>query len=76
VLRHINKQFPLKLISLGEDLFLDRLSQPFDFETQAVRQQLKPLIRAIQVLNVANWIGKSIVLLQGYYPIYLTLRRC
>ena len=31
VLHDIGRRFPLKLISLGEDLFLDRLSQPFDF---------------------------------------------
>jgi len=65
----------VKLESLGEDLFLERLSKPFEFQMQQVRGQLSGAIRILQFLNVGNWIGRTIVALQGYYPIVMNLRK-
>ncbi len=73
--KQVGKKYPLTLISLGEDLFLKRLAQPFDFEMKQVAGRLRLLISIMQRVNVANWIGRLIVMAQGFYPIYLTLRR-
>lgn len=67
--------YPLELVSLGEDLFLDRLAGSFQFEMQMTARRLGSLVRMLQMLNVGNWIGRLIVALQGHYPIYLTLRK-
>ncbi|MBZ5723471.1 MAG: class I SAM-dependent methyltransferase [Acidobacteriia bacterium] len=69
------KVYPLELISLGEDLFLERLSQAFTFEMQMVASRAGGLIAALQRINRGNWAGRVIVALQGHYPIYLTLRK-
>ena len=71
----INKKYPVKLLSLGAEFFLDRLAQPFEFEMERTTIKLGRLIHIVQAVNVGNWIGWLIVLAQGHYPIYLTLRR-
>ena len=73
--KKIDKVHPLELISLGEDLFLERLSQTFTFETGVVASRIGRLIAALQKINRGNWMGRLIVALQGHYPIYLTLRK-
>ena len=73
--KQINKKFPVKLLSLGADVFLNRLMQPFEFEMERTAAKLDKLIGIGQRVNVGNWIGRLIVLAQGHYPIYLTLRR-
>jgi hypothetical protein len=60
---------------LGEELFLQRLAQPFEFETKNVAGRLQKLIALLQLANVGNWVGRTIVALQGFYPMYLTVRR-
>ncbi|HEX3745491.1 MAG TPA: methyltransferase domain-containing protein [Bryobacteraceae bacterium] len=67
--------YPLKTISLGEDVFLERLTNSFRFETQAVANSAGGLIAALQRINRRNWIGRLIVALQGHYPIYLSARK-
>lgn len=71
--REISAKYPVRLISLGDDIFLDRLEQPFQFETQRTAGALGRLVGSVQRLNVGNWIGRLIVAAQGHYPIYLTL---
>jgi SAM-dependent methyltransferase len=73
--RQINKEYPVQLLSLGAEIFLDRLTQPFQFEMERTAARLGKLMRVFQRLNLGNWIGKLIVSAQGYYPIYLTVRR-
>jgi len=74
-LKKLAQTHPLELISLGEDLFLERLSQAFTFETQMVASRLQGTISAVKKMNRGNWMGRLIVALQGYYPIYLTVRK-
>jgi SAM-dependent methyltransferase len=74
-LRQINKKYPVKLLSLGEEIFLNRLKHPFDFEMEHTAAKLGKPMAAFQRINVGNWIGRTIVLAQGHYPIYLTARR-
>jgi SAM-dependent methyltransferase len=73
--RQINKEYPVQLLSLGAEVFLDRLTQPFRFEMERTAARLGKLMRVFQRLNLGNWIGRLIVSAQGYYPIYLTVRR-
>lgn len=73
--KQINGKYPVKLLSLGSEVFLRRLSRPFQFEMERTATRLGKLIGIVQRVNVGNWIGRSIVLAQGHYPIYLTVRR-
>ncbi len=74
-IRRINKEYPVTLLSLGAEIFLDRLTLPFEFEMERTAARLGRLVRVFQRLNVGNWIGRLIVLAQAHYPIYLTARR-
>lgn len=74
-IRQINRKYPVKLLSLGSEFFLERLTEPFQFEMERTAVKLGWAIRILQRLNVGNWIGQLIVLAQGHYPIYLTVRR-
>jgi ubiquinone/menaquinone biosynthesis C-methylase UbiE len=71
----LGRTCPLKLLSLGEDLFLERLSQVFTFETEVVAGKLQGLIAALKKVNRGNWVGHFIVACQGHYPIYMTIRK-
>lgn len=73
--RQLSKKYPVKLLSLGDEIFLDRLAQPFHFEMEGTARRLRTVIAILQRLNVGNWMGRMIVAAQGFYPIYLTLRR-
>lgn len=73
--REVNKRFPVKLVSVGREVFLDRLREPFDFDMVRTAALLGGFMRVFQKLNAGNWVGRLIVLAQGHYPIYLTVRR-
>jgi ubiquinone/menaquinone biosynthesis C-methylase UbiE len=73
--RKLSKRYGVELVSLGEELFLERLSNSFVFETQMVAGHLGKVIRIVQRINRGNWMGRTIVAAQGHFPIYLTLRR-
>jgi hypothetical protein len=75
VARRMRRSYDVTLLSLGEDVFVDRLSRNFDFETAIVAGRLGRVMSAVRVLNVGNWIGRSIVRLRGHYPIYFTMRK-
>ncbi len=75
VLNDVGKEYPLEIVSLGDDIFLERIARPFQFETQGASHRLGKLLRALQFVNRWNWIGKAIVAAQGYYPMYVTVRR-
>jgi SAM-dependent methyltransferase len=75
VVRQINHKYPVKLLSLGTEIFLERLKHPFDFEMERTAAKLGTAMRVFQRVNVGNWIGNLIVLAQGHYPLYITIRR-
>ena len=74
-MREASGRYSLELISVGEDLFLERLAEPFVFEMEMVRSRMQNVIAPVKKLNVGNWIGHVIVALQGHYPIYLTVKK-
>lgn len=73
--KQVSRMYPVQLLSLGDDIFLERLARPFKFEMEGTASKLQTVISVAQSLNAGNWIGRTIVAAQGYYPIYLTLRR-
>ena len=73
--RQIDRTMPVKLMSTGGEIFRERLEEPFVFETSVVRSKVGTLVKAVQALNIGNWIGWTITVLQGYYPMYVTARR-
>ena len=73
--RALNRTQPVELISTGGEVFRDRLKEPFVFETSVVQSKVGGLIKAVQALNIGNWIGWAITGVQGYYPMYVTARR-
>jgi ubiquinone/menaquinone biosynthesis C-methylase UbiE len=75
MVRKLNRNYPLNLISIGDDLFLERLSNTFKFEMQTIGSRLGGLMSTLGRLNWKNWIGHSIVAAQGFYPIYLTVQK-
>jgi SAM-dependent methyltransferase len=75
VIRKLGGEHPLEVASLGEDLFLERLAQPFEFEMQSVAGRLGRIVAFMKKLNIGNWAGRLIVALQAYYPIYMTVRK-
>lgn len=73
--KQIDKRYPVELLSVGAEVFLDRLTRPFEFEMERTATRLNRVIRIVQSINIGNWIGHLIVLAQGHYPIYLTIRK-
>jgi SAM-dependent methyltransferase len=73
--RKLNDVYPVQLISLGRELFLERLRKTFSFELEGVSGKIGGVILFVQKVNKGNWMGRLIVAAQGYYPIYLTLRK-
>ena len=71
----LSRTYPLEVVSLGGDVFLERLSNVFTFETEMVAGRLQGIIAALKRVNRGNWIGRLIVACQGHYPIYLTIRK-
>jgi ubiquinone/menaquinone biosynthesis C-methylase UbiE len=73
--RKLNAEYPVELISVGQELFLERLRQPFQFETEGVSGKIGSVISLAQKVNAGNWMGRLIVAAQGQYPLYVTLRK-
>jgi SAM-dependent methyltransferase len=71
----IGRTCPVSLVSLGEDVFLEKLAGTFTFETQTVSGKLGTAMGLLQKINVNNWVGRLIVALQGHYPLYLTVKK-
>jgi ubiquinone/menaquinone biosynthesis C-methylase UbiE len=71
----ISRDQPVRIISLGEEVFRERLQSPFQFQHQTVAKVIGPVIGALQRLNFGGIAANLFILLQAHYPIYLTLRK-
>lgn len=71
----LSRDYPLQLLSLGQEEFLERLSSQFKFDTQIVAGKLQRTMNILTKINRGNWVGRLIIALQGHYPIYLTIAR-
>jgi SAM-dependent methyltransferase len=75
VTKRLNKNHSVELLSVGEDIFLDRLNQkPFVYHRLSTFA-LTPVFNLIQRLNFGNWIGNTFCKLQTFYPIFWTIRK-
>jgi SAM-dependent methyltransferase len=74
-LKSIDRRYPLEVQTLGEERFLRRFSQPFDFQTDALAGAAGRGMRALQAINWCNWIGRFFVGMQAHYPIVLVASR-
>jgi SAM-dependent methyltransferase len=74
-MRQLNRTYSLELVSMGEEIFLDRLSHAFVFEAKIVKGSIERLLGLLQMINLGNWIGHLLVALQAHYPIYLVARK-
>jgi SAM-dependent methyltransferase len=74
--QRLAKQQPgVTLITLGEDIFLERLAKPWTFQMEQSQGRTGSIVRIVQAVNRFNWIGRLIVAAQGFYPIFLTVRK-
>lgn len=73
--RQLSRAYSLEFVSLGESMFLERLSKPFVFEAKIVKGSIDRLVVLLQRMNVGNWVGHLLVALQAHYPIYLIVRK-
>jgi len=71
----LSSKFPVRLVSVGEDVVLDRLSNQFQFEMKTVASRLHRVLSFLHKINCRNWLGRLIVAMQGHYPIYLTVHK-
>ena len=72
-IKKINNQFPIKLLSLGEDIFRESLRNSYKFETEIVSAKLKKIMRVVNFFNRNDLISNLLINTNGYYPIYLTI---
>jgi len=71
----ISKKYPARIVTTGEDVFRDRLKQPFEFQHKAVQKLIGPIISTLQRLNIGNLMANIIVMLRGHYPMYLVVEK-
>jgi ubiquinone/menaquinone biosynthesis C-methylase UbiE len=72
-IKKLNDQFPIKLLSLGEDIFRENLRNSYKFETEIVSAKLKKIMRIVNFFNRNDLISNLLININGYYPIYLTI---
>lgn len=72
-IKKLNDQFPIKLLSLGEDIFRESLRNSYKFETEIVSAKLKKIMRIVNFFNRNDFISNLLINTNGYYPIYLTI---
>jgi len=66
--KSLAERYTLSTITLGEEIFLERFAQPWNFELEKTAGAVGRLVRAVQAINLGNWIGRLIVAAQGFYP--------
>lgn len=75
VLKKLGAKYDLDVVSLGEELFIERLRDAFQFEAGATRSKIGTMIKTLGFLNYRDFISKTLILLKAHYPIYLTVRK-
>lgn len=73
-LRCLQTKYQINVLSLGEDIFLDRM-QTLDFEAWAGLTKVKKALNLINNIGLISIAAKVILSLKGWNPIILTLRK-
>jgi len=71
--KRLGKKYRLRWVSLGEEVFRERLRGAFRFETRGAGDRLGIILKVLGALNVKDLVSRSLILLQAHYPMYLTL---
>jgi SAM-dependent methyltransferase len=72
-IRRLGARYRLRLVSLGEEIFRERLRETFRFETRAVRSKLGSVMKVLGLLNVKDLVSRTFILFQAHYPMYVTV---
>lgn len=73
-LRHLKKMYQFKIISLGKDVFMDRMTT-LNFESWGNLGKIKSVLKITQKLKLNYIFAKLIIFLRGWNPIILVLRK-
>lgn len=73
-LKYLKTKYQIKVLSLGEDIFLDRM-QTLDFETWGGLTKVQKTLNLINNIGLIGIAAKVILSLRGWNPIILTLRK-
>ena len=74
--RILGKETPIRLISMGEEIFRERMSAPsFNYQQKSVGQIIAPMISLLRRLNIGGFAANLFILVKGYYPSYLTIAK-
>jgi SAM-dependent methyltransferase len=73
-LKYLKTKYQIKVLSLGEDIFLDRM-QTLDFETWGGLTKVQKMLNLINNIGLIGIAAKVILSLRGWNPIILTLRK-
>jgi hypothetical protein len=74
--KRLASESPVRLISMGEEVFRDRLKAPsFDFQQQSVALVIAPVVKLLMRLNFGGLAANVFIWLQAHYPIYLTIAK-
>jgi len=76
MMTEVGKDYPLRLLGLGEGVFLYKLTKTYRFEIRTVSAKLGGAMRVLQTVNIGNLVGRLIVFLNGHYQIYLMCGAC
>jgi hypothetical protein len=71
--KRLGSRYRLRLVSVGEEVFRDRLRESFRFETRMGETKLGSIIRVLRVLNSKDMVSRSFIFAQAHYPIYPTV---
>ena len=73
-LRYLQTKYQINVLSLGEDIFLDRM-QTLDFEAWGGLTKVKKALNLINNIGLISIAAKVILFLRGWDPIILTARK-
>lgn len=72
--RILQERFPVDLLGLGQELFLERITS-LNFGTWASLGRVRRVLDVIGNASLRRFLGRFIILLNGWTPIVLTLRK-
>jgi ubiquinone/menaquinone biosynthesis C-methylase UbiE len=74
IIKRLKKKYSFEVLGFGEDIFLERMTG-LEFEAWAGLNKIKSLLEIMKRFGVNRLLGKLCLLLNGYSPIILTIRK-
>jgi len=73
-LKYLNRKYQFKVLSLGEEIFIERM-RTLDFEAWGGLTKIKKALNLIHNIGLISIAAKVILSLKGWNPIILTVRK-